>query len=70
VFLIKSIGVIVIVGVVVIAIPFFLGVIEAPETRDILSKIMYIFGVFALGGVSLSFISRSEQASKNRRSAV
>jgi len=57
---IKSIGVIAIVGVVVVASLFLLDVIEAPETRDILSKIMYILGVFALGGISISFVSRTK----------
>jgi len=54
----KSLTVVAVVGIVVIAGMFVLDLVGTAEMRDALQKILLLLGIFALGGLAVSFVSR------------
>ncbi|MFZ2831923.1 MAG: hypothetical protein WAZ40_02120 [Minisyncoccia bacterium] len=58
---IKIISTIAIVGVVVIAIMFVLDIASIAEVKETLAKTLLVLGIVALGGVSVSFLTKGKE---------
>ncbi|MBI5400764.1 MAG: hypothetical protein HZB12_01455 [Candidatus Yonathbacteria bacterium] len=55
----KIIAILAIIGIVIIASLFVLDVVTSAEVKDMLLKVLIMLGILALGGVSVSFLTKS-----------
>lgn len=55
----KVISLIAVLGVVVIGVLFVLDVVTSMEVKDTLQKVLLVLGIIALGGMAVSFITKS-----------
>jgi len=56
----KTVVILAIIGIVVIALLFVLDVVNIGEVKDTLQKTLLVLGVVALGGVIVGLIARSQ----------
>jgi len=54
----KIITIVAIVGVVIVATLFVLDLATSTEAKEVLQKVLLVLGIVALGGVSVSFLTK------------
>lgn len=58
---IKILSILAIIGIVIVGCLLVLDVVTSAESKDILQKTLLVLGIVALGGVAVSFFSRTDK---------
>ncbi|HBB44401.1 MAG TPA: hypothetical protein DCZ83_03390 [Candidatus Yonathbacteria bacterium] len=57
----KIVSTLAIIGIVIIALMFVLDFSTTEEVKETLTKVLLVLGVLALGGVGISFLSKTKE---------